>query len=654
MISVDLSPALADEPDVPGPTYFEEKMYPIATAGKPCVRLLDKDGVIGCSTLEAGTIGTLYPIYTQRDLEEFTSSSWYDTKAIVLQGGLLNSTVVHRLHKTGVVSGIIVNNDLGNETLGFSPATKYPNKEWGLYADSKHEWNPSGSGWAYDSVPIPLFAFDEDGAFMEKANENKQSGGVWPRWAVEFNDHMQASINAHVCLRRGICDPVGGESVWAGLSPAIDPNATSVIAMAQMDSNAMFHDLATGGSQAASTAALMGAMEAMMRSGLPPPQRQILFAFWTGESWGYLGSSKFVQDIQAFQCEIPGDDGTYCAHPYINTYAFRNVSLPKIDALLEVNEIAFLDPQRPEFYLHQDGAGVQELTETLIRVGAQVNVSVLKASGGLSGELELPPSSIQSFLMANRSIPAISIGDFNTHFENKYYFSRWDNADNVGMSNGYQSVCITAKYVAHSLWALANGTAAHGHDFEVNCSFIGEVMKCLVEDNLCPLKKEFLHLTQSPNPPSAYVGVFNWMRNINTREKFVYTLLRNITSQTYQQNQTLCNKTSDCPKGLNLYCSHGACMNSSVHYHPAVSTGMYFDVDYLYLQGLLQRWAISNESRPTWTESQWETFGVRVFLMDDPAVEVFALAIGIAETFVAWLACWAGSKVVYKRFNILD
>lgn len=90
------------------------------------------------------------------------------------------------------------------------------------------------------------------------------------------------------------------------------------MAIAALDSNAFFHDLATGAdadmSGVVSLVLAANALSSLYRDGAPNLlERQILFAFFVGESFGYIGSERFVYDITQFECKK--QEGNHCVDP---------------------------------------------------------------------------------------------------------------------------------------------------------------------------------------------------------------------------------------------------------------------------------------------------------------------------------------------------
>jgi Zn-dependent M28 family amino/carboxypeptidase len=95
---------------------------------------------------------------------------------------------------------------------------------------------------------------------------------------------------------------VGGKNIWNTLK-SFEVQKKIVMAIASFDSSSFFHDLAFGANADASgVAALLGALQALSKVDQASLQKQIVFALFTGESWGYIGSRAFVRDITDFTC----------------------------------------------------------------------------------------------------------------------------------------------------------------------------------------------------------------------------------------------------------------------------------------------------------------------------------------------------------------
>eukprot|EP01090_Pellita_catalonica_P014611 TRINITY_DN3769_c0_g1_i1.p1 TRINITY_DN3769_c0_g1~~TRINITY_DN3769_c0_g1_i1.p1 ORF type:complete len:700 (-),score=58.58 TRINITY_DN3769_c0_g1_i1:888-2987(-) len=656
---------------LPGERYIYDAIYSHFGTPKGCVRLLDSDGEIGCSAPNGGVVGNLYPIQTQQEYSEFTDekyswSGWFDRKAIVLESTLFTKENIEGLHNVGIVSGVLVTHFNGtnysafsscgpNGEPGFSPASKHPNKEWGLYPESNYEWNRCGTNWMYESMPFPVFALDAEDtqSFLEKAKQNKHDDS-WPKWAVEFNLFMHGSRDSRTCLRRKYCDPVGGQSVYGGLNDHYSDDKDVVLIMTQMDSTAIFHDLATGGESVASgVSALLGAVDALTRIDRNLQEKELIFAFWTGETYGYLGSSTFVTDIQGFKCD---DDRTtssgrpYCKHPYRHDYDFKNFSLDRITAIIDVNQIALLDAQEPTLFVHREPSGEEDvnLFNVLKSVSRSSNITVELAAPGVTA-LELPPSSLHSFLKARRSIPGVVLTDFKDAYKNTFYHSRFDDLTYIG-TEGVRSTCLVASFIARAAWALVKDSDQIPADLVANCTYVQQLMDCLVQDNACQLKQELMGVRNAPQPPNHYTGTYLWRRRISVTSKFVMNnMIAKTAKQRYLVDATAigmeCNHTSDCNEEYNMTCLWGLCRNFSVNYHDAVSPA----VDYNRLWGT---WDVMDMPKPVplWTEPRWDSIGLRLFKQNNFLIDIFTLVVGLVELLVSFVFLWYVRTSLRKRF----
>ncbi len=197
------------------------------------------------------------------------------------------------------------------------------------------------------------------------------------------------------CLAHLKCRPFGGHSVWASLGAPVTNTTRVVMAVASLDSAALFSQHATGAdADISGVVALLAAAAALStpkaavaetppnpKRAVPPAQpasssspslqldklpRRIVFAFFAGEAHDYVGSRKFVDDISTLRCKslkarevfsaanphgvklYPDADGaaytnakgTYCADPVVADMTFQQLSLDRIDRLLEMRQVS--------------------------------------------------------------------------------------------------------------------------------------------------------------------------------------------------------------------------------------------------------------------------------------------------------------------------
>jgi nicastrin len=154
---------------------------------------------------------------------------------------------------------------------------------------------------------------------------------------------MHSSGTADVCIRRGQCQPLGGKSVWASLGGSVNTTKPIVLVSATLDSNAFFHEVAIGAdAHIASVIQLLLVAEALSKVDLSSLEKQIVLTAFAGESWGYLGSKKFVDDVTNFKCETLSEDGKSCMSPYQPSLEFEKIKLANIDLLVELDQVGNL------------------------------------------------------------------------------------------------------------------------------------------------------------------------------------------------------------------------------------------------------------------------------------------------------------------------
>jgi nicastrin len=515
-----------------------------------------------------------------------------------------------------------------------------------------------------DKIHFPVFAINEtDGEdLLNKAKENKRLNS-WPKWAVEFKAFMWGSVNSATCLRRGYCEPVGGQSVWGTFEEGLDDQREIVLVMAQLDANSIFQDLAIGAEAASSgVTTLLTAIQALasqrkkeVQLNIPyappaPTKRQLVFGFWTGEDFGYIGSRSFVQDLVNFKCNSPvtGDQGRVrCSNPWASDYAFKNISFSRIYAMIDLQQLGQIEGGTVYVHRAPTSKNTDVLMATLNASASGLRVSVEPA---FQPTFELPPSSLQSFLLANDSLPAIMLSDFKSNYRNPYFGSRWDNWDNVRA----ESICTAAGLVARALYTMLYD-ANPPPELQANCDLVSELLDCFVRNNSCGMKRGLLGVVEAPNPPTNYVGLYRSDRAAyNLNVLLVNQVLNWLTSPQYYMPQDLtvnCTSASQCPPGQNMACIGGTCRNSSVFLHDAAPMGSFkWDTNW-------GGWTYSNQlylsryQQPLWTEPTWDVPSLRVFRKEQFLIEALSLALGVTELVVAFGVCWMGRKYLNSRFG---
>eukprot|EP00026_Physarum_polycephalum_P004777 Phypoly_transcript_04801.p1 GENE.Phypoly_transcript_04801~~Phypoly_transcript_04801.p1 ORF type:complete len:648 (+),score=53.03 Phypoly_transcript_04801:66-2009(+) len=614
----------------------------------PCVLLLNKGGPVGCTAPEGGVVGDLHVITNADELESFYSNSKNgDSKAVALPANLFNKEVTSRLHSTQKVKGVLVLYG-PPATNGWSPDDVNPNLEWGLNQDASFEWNPPGDGLNFDKLPFPIYALSENESLNILALATNDTS--YPRHAVQFNTFMHATKDAKTCLRRNQCMPLGGKSVWSSFNPV--GSKPIIMAMANIDSTALFHDLATGADSTSSgIVGLIGAALALQNVNKSSFVNDIVFAFWAGESWGYLGSKKFLNDIQHFQCEKYDSSTNTCNKPYKPDLSFQNITLQNIISAIEFNQIGLTSSIAPALFIHQETTGPNSVSSLLQSVSTGTPLEFKPVNN--VEQPGIPPSSMMSFLAAKPNLPGVVVTDHEIQYTNKNFHSHTDTGEFNVLSN--TTLCHAATVLARTLYLLGTGQTqpdSISPTIEAPCSLLSDLAYCLSSNFNCRLLDNFLPL-QRQTVPSYYTGVFGYsIENAyaSAPAVLVYNMMALITANNVKYNFTSLNFTSPVSDGCSKCspteaCINDVCVSAETHFHDAISLGI--DWDYSN-----ENWIIVNDSEPLWVESNWDSLGVELFRRANPATEGVFLAAGIIEFIVSLVAVYYAKRYFMRNYKI--
>jgi len=591
----------------------ESDVYTTLPYAKPCVRLLHKDGVIGCASPADGTHGTLYLISSPSDFDTLRRSPpSYSVALVVSSVTLLNASLLADLSRSVDIAGaMLLRAERPQE--GYSPVGKFPQRELDLHgrANASYVWNPVGSEDAFVALPFPLVALSgpESDLVKQRAAENREreAEGKHPVYGASFKYRMFAHTDSLTCLNKATCMPVGGYSVWGALREVNETDRV-VMAVARMDAvGGLFHDLSFGAESTVSgIVTLLAAAHALANApnatALPKPP---VFALFTGESWAYVGSRKFLHDLQHFQCKKWADEEhTACEDPFAPSLAFTRLSLNRTDAVIEASMLALTNQT---VYVHREHDG-NPATTALVEAIRQAAHGLPVTIETLSPEQTpgLPPSSLQSFVKTRPSIAAALLSDHADKYRTLYYQSHLDEAAALSSSPDVPSrLCAAATLLARSLWLAAGGEGEGAESVTADCEWARELWHCLAEDAACELLRRYgyrARQTTPASPPSHYSSVYQLAHRgyIGGLARAYYRILGEL--------------------GRNATNSSA----SFAFYHDAVDPVLSFDFD-------AKEWRITGNlsETPLWTESNWSNdLATRVYRMETPFVENLMLGLG--------------------------
>ncbi|KAF7831128.1 nicastrin [Senna tora] len=627
---------------------LQKSMYKVVD-GYPCVRLLNLSGPIGCSN--PGREKVVAPIVTFENANELSKPS-----AILMN---IYSRIADDLSFASKVAGVLVESgsEVQNKLNGFSPEWKFPQVEFAPYHNKRYEWNPNGSGIMWKSYNFPVFLLSDSSTEtlheVVIKNENDKKG--YTANVAEFDLVMQTTKSgthdSESCLKEAVCLPLGGYSVWSALPPinisSSDHSKRIILTVASMDSASFFRDKNLGAeSPISGLIALLAAVDALSHvDGLGDLTKQLVFVVFTGEAWGYLGSRRFLLELDMHSDAVHG----------------LNYSL--IETVFEIGSVGkgFIEGGH-NFFAHT--AGVSSASnETMVALKhaqeslVSENIKITSPSDSNPG---IPPSSFMAFLKKNPVIPGVVLEDFDAVFANKFYHSHLDDLSNINSS----TIVAAASLVARTLYILASDKDVKDPALtaiNVNVSLVEELVGCLLDCDpglSCELVKNYI--SPSSACPSHYVGVVidepsstPYTGYINDVPRFIWNFLADRTSIPRENGSTSCqqgcnNRDEVCIKAETD--GKGVCVTSTTRYVPAYSTRLKFE------SGV---WNVlpPNSSDdmgvvdPIWTESNWNTIGIQVYTVQDAAYDRLVLFGGITITILAYLAIVISRAFITKAMK---
>ncbi|KAM4556142.1 nicastrin [Fundulus diaphanus] len=659
---------------------MENKIYIPLNYTMPCVRLLNSTHQIGCQSSLSGDVGVLHLLESEENLDWVLRTGLHPPYMVIMESPLFTRSVMMKLKNgSSRVAGVAVVVPSANPPQGFSPHTKCPNENSGVYSESYGPalahcnttvWNPLGNGLSYEEFDFPIFSLKDDNdtqlikqCYVDHNSPVNGSDPQYPLCAMQLFSHMSAVTNTATCMRRNsngftfspesICEPLGDHNIWA---PAKPLNTTQkghkagesvVMATARLDSRSLFSEIGPGAESAASgLVTLLAAAHALRNATQEAPlNRTIFYTFFHGETFDYIGSSRMVYDMEKNQFPI---------------------DLDNVHSVLEIGQVGLFSSSK--VWLHTDPVSrrngsveeeVKKLVSNLQTAAKGLNVSVEEP--GVTQPL--PPSSLQRFLRA-RPFPGVVIEDYSSSFTNRYYQSMFDNADNLKMSyppnltpeeqlnhvtDTAKSLAELATMVARALFVQAGGEESQVGAIKADELLVSRMLYSFVIasnnswiQELVPSESAAQLINETAN---FYISV---ERQTSLPTVLVQHLLANLTGSTANVTQEDCKnqrENQDDKESKHLYSyswvqgaappnsteRKGFCVRSTVHGSKALSPAFELE-DY------------TSKDYSTWTESNWKQIKGRIFLVASHDLEMLTLGLGIGVLLTSLLLTYVMSS----------
>lgn len=689
-----------------------------------CFRRLNLTHEIGCSSNRSGNVGVLQYLESRENVTWLINNGQNSPYIVLLTPQLFDKGIVDELAGSGKVNGLLViHANLTDYILpdSFSPDTSCPNEGFSMYAENSTyghcrniSWNPHGNGMAYNDYPFPIAILRNITHIDFIINEcyrkfNDPFNGLdksYPLCAAQVKSSMDAAKDTPTCVRRSnmvtnlnpqvYCDPLGDFNVFSFVAPinSTEPpaNQSVTVVAAKLDSFSMFYSVdPAADSSIAGFITLLATIEALgkVKKELADHvvERPLLFTFFNGEVWDYIGSSRLLYEMEhGFFPGFLENGSTGAARIY--PHHIRN--------FIEVSQVGI--PEDGSLWLHTDPLSnrdpdVKQKTKDLMSdfqsAGAAAGVDISEAP-----EYQpLPPASFQSFLK-KYAIPGFVIADHKKQFQNKYYNSRYDTHDTISMvypdglpqnetydyvTDGAKHLTKVATALARTVFNLTTGSTEGADEIQADNSTITHMLYCFLIHPQCELfnfslntvNAKILKKNNGTGPLSTYVQVS--VANSLGAPNWITMLAHNLVSYFLGDEVHIkdCSSPSDCedkceklndpkkhPESL-LYRYNwiqgpvkpnsttseraGLCLKSTANYSIARSPA--FDI---------KNYDWNSNEYSVWTESRWATdsMKLRVFLLPEKSYEIAILCSGIALALISFFVAFGISKKADIVFNL--
>ncbi|EAA01208.4 AGAP001734-PA [Anopheles gambiae str. PEST] len=650
---------------------MKDNMY-TPVNGAHCFRRLNGTHVTGCSSSNGGSVGVLHLINSKADIDFIVQKHPSPPYAPIVPPALYTRENILRLRDEAapyVSALVLMNNASGLEQ--FSQESRCPNQYSGLAADQQQQrcsvdraedsWNPWGSGLLLEDFLFPIFyvaGVSEMEKLLdcyEKFNahdlENQHQRSLC---AIEVKAFMSAAVSTDICMRRSnsynslipatkFCDPLQGKNVYATLFPRpivpeeqrVEGPERIVLVSTRTDTTTMFDGVGLGAMDSVVPFAVLVAVAHFLSQALPSNDRNVLFLFFNGESYDYIGSQRFVYDLQTG------------AFPSRGTQT-KPISMDNIELMIDLGALDNLTD------LHVYHAAPQpmatKVAELLRKINQQFGFGIQAGQPVMT--TNLPPVSAQSFLRENITFPAVIVA---SRPANRFYHSIYDDQENLHYRYGNHSrkydftqledldlgdrsdlygkdsiqmrIRNASSLIGMSIYELLTGRA-YGQRNGTNSVLIDEFLHCFLESADCPLfratvKPDTPHVY--PAPPSRYISVHTTLTSDATG--WTYRVLGLLLGQKVENaTKANCSALHLPYQWMAGYGGAGECrrttQNMSLALSPAFMNETYDFTSYRY---------------STWTESTWSEMSARIFLRPSPAHETLTLSIGIVVMVISFV-----------------
>jgi len=625
-----------------------------------CVRLINHNSVIGCSSPESGAVGVLYRVATPQDLATFKAAPADAYIALISQSMMADKSTITTLQGYDKYKGAFVYEDFGARSQPYSADDVQPNTNYGLEVAAEVDWNGAGGGYGvggtegihwqnFNERPIYLLNEEDRNLIFSRYNGTNNfeatSDPEYPLWGAQLKNFMYGVRDADLCLRRQQCDPLSGQNIY-GTTKLFAKGEEVVMAAAQLDSMSLFHDSAFGANADASgLVALLAAARLLSDENNGPRVRQlprnIMFMMFTGEPFGYIGSSSLGYSMARNNPNFPS--------------ANQPLSFNEVKYYLELNQLLTGVNNDLHSYTLDTSSDAATIVSTL-----QASIANLSLSDvGLSDETgqTVPPASLRGLLheMRNETMQnnfgGVVLTDHGpTSFANEFYNSHLDDKENIKASDSatVDRLCEMSTMVAQTLMSLAADVPVDSVNMmgTANCTYVRRLLECITVNQRCDLARELVGIIGPKDKPiNRYIGVTRDETTLSLANGFFYSALADALAVERNISVSSCAPDNTAATYQTVRLRNGLCINTTTYVRYARSPAFpsYYSLANVgtaannYRDGRDPRWS-------TWTESVWGVTSARIFQMESREAQLGTLLGGLAYFFLSFGAVFAAMR----------
>lgn len=546
----------------------------------PCVSLFYRNGRAGCGTQDREPQSGPLFYYDGSS----SPPNYMDYVAVIEEYMLRSKTVNNLVASSGdYLKGILVlNSTYANaETSYSSPGPTYP---LGYstpsadisYGNIQYPWNGKGDGLTQDDLWGVPMAYVKEGDASSYIRESAKDTDEAVTIHTTFNYYMgQDDVYSEECLAwkdaadgewNPKCLPLGGTSVWAHAgSPPVDyeqsygrkleeddaDSKQSILLATSIDSTSMFHDLVPGANEGATNTLTLLMAAYLIGISLPDStldnfNKRIVFGFFEGEAYGYLGSRKFIDDLINFECDdqytvnsVSNDKNSdkACLSPMRPSLAFKN--LGEIAGMVTVDQVGVPAGDK-SLFVHNDGSDETGafLANLLTYTGTSYYTAVASEANNQNegGDYPYPPTPLTTLMaLTEGNVGGAVLTGYDYAFTKRPpYQSHLSLLHNTAID--YKAVASAATMLARTAVAAAYDDGDMDYEdsgdyalkvipqLSYDNDILVELADCLYSNGNCQMLKKYSSMEASTerrrngiditngeslgNPPNYYVGVY--------------------------------------------------------------------------------------------------------------------------------------------------